>query len=356
MSSNSAAILYKDSNVTRGVIIAYLQEERGGFDPFKYRLTWICKHYRLITITTNMNQKDIKKFETLQKGVISFNATSDYRVALVFIDTKKQTLEACGDHGIRDFVTKNANQILALPTPHLERDFQLEQPIRPLNEMNITNIRNFATKMLKTINGGKKIYRYTPTNQPAWWDNSISLWTDGMQKNGKSLSKQQYSHHIRKCYSHYNVVIESDENNVDVEDNMVHTDNAVQEPLVQAIDSNVPFDEIVPVDTSTPCSGETEIDNAIQEAHGLSPSNTNIEVGEKTMSPIIVSRRPQRSHVLSQLAPFSPDNSSDSHVLSQLAPVAPENSSDGLHATGIDMPEIHDCVKAVYNVVHFSKF
>ena len=257
----------------------------------------------------------------------------------MFIDTKKQTLDACGDHGIRDFVSKNANEILALPTPHLERDFQLEQPIKPLNDMNITNLRDFTTKMLKTINGGKKIHRYTTTNQPSWWDNSISLWTDGMQKNGKSLGKQQYRHHIRNCYLHYNIVIESDEINVDREDNMVHTNNAVREPLVQAIDS----------------SEEAENDNAIQEpqsidsnissvvasascSDALDPSNANSGVGEETMSPII-SRRPQRSH-----------------VLPQLTSVAPDNSPDGLHATDIDMPEIHDCVKATYNVVHFRDF
>ena len=299
-----------------------------------------------------MNQKDMKKLETLKNAAISCNATTSYRVALVFIDTKKQTLDSCGDPGIRDFITKNKHQILALP--NLEMTIQLEQPTRPLKDMTVKELRDFTANMLKTINGGKKIYRYNPTNQPSWWDNSISLWTDGLQKNGKSLGRDQYRDHIRKCYSHYNIVIESDE---DIDDVLPLDENApvdlgvvdeiaagsmdvVQEPLAESTDSNSP-----------------SVGASSSRSDGLDESTANSEVCGDHPSPILVTRRPQRSRVLTQLTPAPPDNYSGGLHTTDIdrvqVPAPTDDSYGGIQTTDIDSALVPESLKAVYKTVHF---
>ena len=140
-----------------------------------------------------MNHKDTAKVRSVQRKAEVCNNTTSYRVALVSMNPKTNRLKAHGDKGICNFITRNRNQILALPPG--EDGLTLEQPSTPLNSMSKKNLRNFSSKMLSKINGGKKYRSFTVRNQPSWWDNNISPWIDLLQQRQKSPKRAIYKAH-----------------------------------------------------------------------------------------------------------------------------------------------------------------
>ena len=135
-----------------------------------------------------MNQRDTTKLRGVQKRAEVCNNTTGYRIALVAINPITNRVETNGDKGICNFITRNQNQILALPPD--EDNLILEQPSTSLNSMSNKNLCKFCSNMLNKINGGKKYRSHTVRNQPSWWDNNISPWIDGLQKKRKKSLKR----------------------------------------------------------------------------------------------------------------------------------------------------------------------
>ena len=238
-----------------------------------------------------MNQKDTAKVRSVQRKAEVCNNTTSYRVALVSMNPRTNRLEAHGDKGICNFITRNRNQILALPPG--EDDLTLEQPSTPLNSMSKKNLRNFSSKMLSKINGGKKYRSYTVRNQPSWWDNNISPWIDGLQKRGKNLLKEQYIKHIHNCYSHYQVLINDDDGD-----------------------------------------GGTDAD---------------ADINAEEMSPVIPrSSRYQDNHAVVQSEPVAAIPSTSSTPTEDLQPLLTPRGSDR------NMPGVPDCFRKVYNVINYE--
>ena len=245
-----------------------------------------------------MNQKDTTKLRGVQKRADVCNNTTGYRIALIAINPITNKVETTGDKGVCDFITRNRNQILALPPD--DDDLTLEQPSVPLSKMSKVNLRNFCSNMLNKTNGGKKYRSHTVRNQPSWWDNNISPWIEGLQKGGKNLIKEQYIKHIHNCYSHYQVLINDD--------------------------------------------GDDDDDGVDDFGDGEDMNAEDILPSE---SPVIQRKsRYQANPTVGQTIPAIPGTSSTQ--TGDLQPLLTPRGSDS------NMPEVPDCFRKVFNIIQFK--